>query len=103
MKSDQLFYRPQSSKPPEPLTPPVETPPVPNWKDKYQQESLVKPYKLEHSSDDSELNRAITLKSYDNMDIIEGKPGKIYFDKENGVVKVYVSTTVGWKTLAYEP
>jgi len=74
-----------------------------DWRNKYPKPDTTKTYKLEDSSDDSTLNRMIQLRVFEKTEIIEGKPGALYFDKVNGKVKIFISDSVGWKNLAFEP
>ena len=87
----------KSDKPIEQVAPPI---PRNDWRDKYPKAEEIKSYKLEDSSDDSTLNRMIQLKTFDNTDIVEGKSGKVYFDKTNNQIKVYIDDTIGWINLA---
>lgn len=80
---------------------PVQEIPKVDWRDKYKNEPNKTIFKLEDSSDDSELNRAIQLKNFDNTKIIEGKPGRLYYDKANKKVKIFISEADGWKDISY--
>jgi len=80
---------------------PAQEIPRADWRDKYKDEPNNSSYKLENSSDDSELNRAIQLKSFDNTKIIEGKPGRLYYDKVNKKVKIFIDEATGWADLDY--
>lgn len=84
-----------------PPTTPIPEIPKSDWREKYAKVEPNKPYKLEDSTDDSELNRAIQLKTFDNTKQIEGKPGKLYYDKTNKKVKIFISEADGWKDLDY--
>jgi hypothetical protein len=72
-----------------------------DWRDKYPKPEQIPSYKLENASDDSTLNRMIKLKNFDNTDIVEGEPGKLYYDKANKKVKIFISSADGWKDLDY--
>lgn len=77
--------------------------PIPknDWRDKYPKPEDNKSYKLEDSADDSVLNRMIQLKNIDNTDIVKGEPGKLYFDKVNKKVKIFISEADGWAEIDY--
>lgn len=102
MKSNQLFYR-EPSKPESvmPITPVSTAIARSDWRDKYKAAPNLTSYRLEDSSDDSELNRAIQLKNFENTNIIEGKPGRLYYDKTNKKVKIFISEADGWKDISY--
>lgn len=102
MRSNQLFYH-EKKKEVQPIAETSREIPKLDWKTGYQMEEGKKAYRLEDSADDSTLNRMIQLRSFNNMDIIEGKPGLMYWDKEAGKVKVFVDAATGWKNLAFEP
>ena len=97
---NQLFYHESEKKPVVPQEP---TPEIKksNWKDKYREPIKQSPFRLEDSADDSELNRMVQLRNFDNTDIIEGKPGRLYYDKANKKVKIYISDADGWADLDY--
>jgi len=80
-----------------------EKPEIPrsDWREKYQKVEIKAAYKLEDSADDSELNRMIRLKDFDNTKAIQGEPGRLYFDKVNKKVKIFISETDGWANLDY--
>ena len=84
-------------------TPKIDVPnveiPRNDWREKYQEKEAVEPYRLENSSDDSELNRMIQLKNVDNTNIMEGKLGQIIYDKTNNQLKTYLED-VGWVNIA---
>lgn len=77
--------------------------PIPrnDWRDKYDQKPNTTSYKLEDSSDDSELNRMIQLRNFDKTNIIQGKPGRLYYDKVNKKVKIFIDEATGWADLDY--
>jgi len=72
-----------------------------DWRDKYSKPEKPVKARLENTPDDSELNRMIQLKSFGNTDIIQGKPGRLYYDKENKKVKIFISEADGWKDITY--
>lgn len=72
-----------------------------DWRDKYPMPKTNPRYKLENSTDDSELNRMIQLKGIDNINTVTGKPGQLYYDKTNKKVKIFISKTDGWADLDY--
>ena len=72
-----------------------------DWRDKYPKPEDKKSYKLEDSADDSVLNRMVQLKNIENIDIVKGEPGKLYFDKTNKKVKIFISESDGWADLDY--
>ena len=78
-------------------------PPIPrnDWRDKYPKPEKVVKARLENTPDDSELNRMIQLKNLDSNKTIEGKPGTLYFDKENKKVKIFISKSDGWADIDY--
>jgi hypothetical protein len=99
MKSRPLFT--PSGKPKIPsVNPPAEILKA-DWRNKYAKIEPFKSYQLENSTDDSELNRMVQLKNLDNTNIVNGKPGKLYYDKTNKKVKIFISETDGWKDLSY--
>jgi len=72
-----------------------------DWRDKYPKLEGKKSYRLEDSADDSVLNRMVQLKNIENIDIVKGEPGKLYFDKTNKKVKIFISESDGWKDITY--
>lgn len=67
-----------------------------DWRDKYVPKQGFHPLQLEDSADDSELNRMIQLKDFEQTTSIQGKPGRLYYDKANNQIKFFVNNTVGW-------
>jgi len=61
------------------------------FRDKYPKPEDNPPYQLEDSADDSTLNRMVQLKSFNDTDIIQGEDGKIFLDKANSRILVYIN------------
>jgi len=71
----------------------------PNWRDKYKEKPHTYKTRLENTPDDSTLNRMIILKGVDNTGIVEGADGKVYFDKTEKKVKIFIDKETGWKEI----
>jgi hypothetical protein len=80
---------------------PIQPIPRNDWRDKYVKRPGNTPFQLEDSADDSELNRMIQLKDIDQTKAIQVKPGRLYYDKANKKVKIFISEADGWKDISY--
>lgn len=80
-----------------PLQAPEVKPPIPrnDWRDKYA------PIKTEPKEkviipDDTEINNPLKIKIFDRPEMVLGEPGKVYFDKTTGQVRIYIDDSTGW-------
>jgi hypothetical protein len=108
MKSKtQLFYRPPKVDtqpvPQEVPTTPISEIPKIDWRDKYAPTPELNTFKSGNFADDTEINTMIQLKSFENINLIEGKPGRLYYDKTNKKVKIFIDKATGWADINYTP
>ena len=55
----------------------------------------------EGSTDDTTYNGVIILRSFETTNQIQGVPGKVYYDKANKKVKIYIDQVSGWCDLSF--
>jgi hypothetical protein len=55
----------------------------------------------EGSTDDTTYNGVIILRSFETTNQIQGVPGKLYYDKANKKVKIYIDQVSGWADLQF--
>lgn len=95
-----LFYRPETKRNAVPPTPTVEIPKN-DWRNKYNPTPDPNTFVKGNSSDDSETTGMVQLEVVDNTKLVEGKPGKVYLDKADKKVKIFIDASTGWKDISY--
>lgn len=56
---------------------------------------------LDDFTEDTILNRPIKIRGYHPRHAPQGETGKIYYDKENKKLKIYIDKTGGWADILW--
>jgi len=98
-----LFYRPPIVK--EPIQQNSQPMNIPrnDWREKYSPAPDINTFKSGNFANDKEINTMIQLKNFDNIKLIQGKPGRLYYDKANKKVKLFIDEATGWADINYTP
>jgi hypothetical protein len=74
-----------------------------NWQDKYKEDKTNTDERPRNYEDNLISNKMIQLKNIDNTNLIQGKPGMLYFDKTNDRALLFIDNDTGWAELLTTP